>query len=197
MAGWHHWLDGRDSEWAPGVGDGQGGLACCDSWGRKESDTTEWLNWTELIRRVVMTGNSALWDICLNLSAEIESTREGKDKENLLQGQFMFEQCDRGGGLVKDIDIFSQQYFQWLLFMCSLLLSNEIFLNMLCFSTGVLLIVFPLPQMPFLHFHSIKWCLFFNASCVSFSLWPYHIFMREKEKSSTFSYEYSKFSMTI
>ena len=48
MAGWHHWLDGRESEWTPGVGDGQGGLACYDSWGRKESDTTEWLNWTEL-----------------------------------------------------------------------------------------------------------------------------------------------------
>ena len=47
MAGWHHWLDGRESEWTPGVGDGQGGLACCDSWGRKESDTTEQLNWTE------------------------------------------------------------------------------------------------------------------------------------------------------
>ena len=49
MAGWHHWLDGRESEWTPGVGDGQGGLACCNSWGRKESDTTERLNWTELI----------------------------------------------------------------------------------------------------------------------------------------------------
>ena len=48
MAGWHHWLNGRESEWTPGVGDGQGGLACCDSWGRKESDTTERLNWTEL-----------------------------------------------------------------------------------------------------------------------------------------------------
>ena len=48
MAGWNHGLDGRESEWTPGVGDGQGGLACCDSWGRKESDTTEWLNWTEL-----------------------------------------------------------------------------------------------------------------------------------------------------
>ena len=50
MAGWHHWLYGRESEWTPGVGDGQGGLACCDSWGRKESDLTERLNWTELIR---------------------------------------------------------------------------------------------------------------------------------------------------
>ena len=45
MAGRHHWLDGRESEWTPGVGDGQGGLACCDSWVRKESGTTERLNW--------------------------------------------------------------------------------------------------------------------------------------------------------
>ena len=37
MAGWHHWLDGHESEWILGVGDGQGGLACCDSWDRKES----------------------------------------------------------------------------------------------------------------------------------------------------------------
>ena len=48
MAGWHHWLDGRESEWTRGVGVGQRGLACCDSWGHKESDTTEQLNWTEL-----------------------------------------------------------------------------------------------------------------------------------------------------
>ena len=48
MAGWHHWLNGREFEWTPGVGDGQGGLACCDSWGHKELDTTERLNWTEL-----------------------------------------------------------------------------------------------------------------------------------------------------
>ena len=47
MAGWHHWLNGCESEWTPGVGDGQGGLACCNSWGRKESDTSERLNWTE------------------------------------------------------------------------------------------------------------------------------------------------------
>ena len=47
MAGWHHQLNEHESEWTLGVGDGQGGLECCDSWGRKESDTTEWLNWTE------------------------------------------------------------------------------------------------------------------------------------------------------
>ena len=44
MAGWHHGLDGRESESTPGVGDGQGGLACHDSWGHKESDTTKQLN---------------------------------------------------------------------------------------------------------------------------------------------------------
>ena len=47
MVGWHHRLDGHGFVWTPGVGDGQGGLACCGSWGCKESDTTEWLNWTE------------------------------------------------------------------------------------------------------------------------------------------------------
>ena len=54
MAGWHHWLDGCESEWTLGVGDGQRGLACCDLWGRKESDTTERLNWTELILTLIL-----------------------------------------------------------------------------------------------------------------------------------------------
>ena len=44
MAGWHQWLDGCEFEWTPGVGDGQRCLACCNSWGRKESGTTEQLN---------------------------------------------------------------------------------------------------------------------------------------------------------
>ena len=46
MVGWHHRFHGHESEQAPGVGNGQGGLACCSLWGHKESDTTEWLNWT-------------------------------------------------------------------------------------------------------------------------------------------------------
>ena len=49
MVGWHHQLNGHGFRWTPGVGDGQGGQACYSSWGRKESDTTEQLNWTELI----------------------------------------------------------------------------------------------------------------------------------------------------
>ena len=48
MAGWHHRLNGLESEWTPGVGVGQGGLVYCGPWGHKRSDTTEWLNWTEL-----------------------------------------------------------------------------------------------------------------------------------------------------
>ena len=55
MAGWHHWLDGRESEWTLGVGDGQGGLACCNSWGCKESDMTERLNWSELMLYLKVT----------------------------------------------------------------------------------------------------------------------------------------------
>ena len=46
MVGWHHWLNGHGSGWTPGVGDGQGGLECCGSWGCKELDRTELLNWT-------------------------------------------------------------------------------------------------------------------------------------------------------
>ena len=67
MAGWHHWLNGHESEWTPGVGDGQGGLACCNSWGRKESDTTETeLKWTELNHWVLQAENendqrTSLW----------------------------------------------------------------------------------------------------------------------------------------
>ena len=54
MAEWHHRLNGCEFEWTPGVGDGQGGLACYSSWGRKESDTTERLDWTEL--KILLTG---------------------------------------------------------------------------------------------------------------------------------------------
>ena len=47
VVGWHHQLDGHEFEQAPGVGDGQGNLACCNPWGHNEPDMTEWLNWTE------------------------------------------------------------------------------------------------------------------------------------------------------
>ena len=49
LDGWHYRLDGRESEWTLGVGDEQGGLVCCSSCGLKESDTTEQLNWTDIV----------------------------------------------------------------------------------------------------------------------------------------------------
>ena len=59
MAGWHRWLDGHASEWTQGVGDGQGGLACCDSWGSQELHRTERLNWTNNMV-LIMKSNSSL-----------------------------------------------------------------------------------------------------------------------------------------
>ena len=53
MAGWHHQLDGHEFEWTPGDGDGQESLVCCNSWGLKELDTTERLNWIELISHLL------------------------------------------------------------------------------------------------------------------------------------------------
>ena len=55
VTGWHHRLNGRESEWTLGVGDGQGGLACCHSWDCKELDMTERLIWTELITKCDFT----------------------------------------------------------------------------------------------------------------------------------------------
>ena len=60
MVGWHYQLNGREFEWTPGVSDEQGGLACCGSWGRKESDTTVRLNWTEL-KYIKSVFRSSVW----------------------------------------------------------------------------------------------------------------------------------------
>ena len=52
MVGWHHWLNGQEFDLALGDGEGQGNLACCNSWGHKESGTTEWRNWTESVGKI-------------------------------------------------------------------------------------------------------------------------------------------------
>ena len=71
MAGWHHWLDGCESEWTPGVDDGQGGPACCDSWGRKELDTTEWLIWSDVFSaQVCWELKTALQFLLLKINPE-------------------------------------------------------------------------------------------------------------------------------
>ena len=85
MAGWHHRLDGRESEWTPGAGDWQGGLASCDSWGRKESDTTEWLNWTELLLKEYLNDTfERSWDYWFQWIPERfkESKRVGNEWVN-------------------------------------------------------------------------------------------------------------------
>ena len=74
MAGWHYWLDGCESEWTPGVGDGQGGLACCNSWGHKELNTIERLNWTELGYIMVRVGQWAGTRLWRNFTSEYYST---------------------------------------------------------------------------------------------------------------------------
>ena len=61
VVGWHHWLDGCESEQAPGVGDGQGNLACCSPWGLKELDTTKrlnWLSWALALEFLVLINNT-------------------------------------------------------------------------------------------------------------------------------------------
>ena len=64
MVGWHHWHDGYEFEWAPGVGDRQGSLVCYSPWGRKESDVTEGLNWTnELPLRKIKYKDKAIWKL--------------------------------------------------------------------------------------------------------------------------------------
>ena len=65
MAGWHHWLHGHGFGWTPGVGDGQGGLACCGSWGRKESDTTERLKWIGLEFRFYKMKGLCGWTVAM------------------------------------------------------------------------------------------------------------------------------------
>ena len=64
MVRWHHWLDGHEFEQAPGVGNGQGSLACCSPWGHKESDMTERMNWTEKVTYFLSSSQSSLFQRC-------------------------------------------------------------------------------------------------------------------------------------
>ena len=60
MVGWHHWLNGHEFQEAPGVGDGQGSLACCSPWGLRDSDMTVWLNWTDWRNTCIFWGTLSL-----------------------------------------------------------------------------------------------------------------------------------------
>ena len=80
VVGWHHWLDGHGFGYTPGVGDGQGGLVCCSSWGLKESDTTERLNWTEL---------SVKWSISCHINKQDVTVFQPSKREFLSPGRTM------------------------------------------------------------------------------------------------------------
>ena len=73
MVGWHHQLDGHEFEQAPGVGDGQGGLACCSPQGQKESDMTEQLNWTKLLMEVMAIVSRAIYPSLRDTGSKVES----------------------------------------------------------------------------------------------------------------------------
>ena len=83
IVGWHHQHNGRGFGWTPGVGDGQGGLACCNSWGHKESDMTEWLNWSMHTRM----------HVCLYVCVWMKSRKVVKRKRSLPFRAFLFEEC--------------------------------------------------------------------------------------------------------
>ena len=109
---WHHWFDEREFEWTPGVGDGQGGLACCNAWGRKESDTTEWLKWTELNKcsthilfslfPVFYIFTQLKWSFCIkyfsNWRVLIHRRRQWQPTPVLLPGESHGQRCLVGCG---------------------------------------------------------------------------------------------------
>ena len=78
MAGWHYQLNGHEFQQAPGVGNGQGSLACCSLWGRQESDMTEWLNWL-----ILFYGLSLVAQTIKNLPAKHETHIESLGQEPL------------------------------------------------------------------------------------------------------------------
>ena len=79
MVGWHHWLNGHEFEWTPGVGDGQGGLVCCSPWDHKELDLTEQLNWLP-IKSTTTTGGG--WG-----GGKEEKKEKKNTKESMEQGK--------------------------------------------------------------------------------------------------------------
>ena len=86
LAGWHHWLDGHESEWTPGVGDVQGGLVCCDSWGRKELDTTERLIWPDLF---YMKSESEVTQSCPTLCNPKDCSLPGSSTHGVFQAKVL------------------------------------------------------------------------------------------------------------
>ena len=114
MVGWHHWLNGHRFGWTPGVGDGQGGLACYSSWGRKELDMTERLNWTVspyICHEVMGSHAMSLISWMLNFKPTFLLSSFTFIKR-LFSSFFAF--CPKGGAVIWGYWYFSQQsWFQF------------------------------------------------------------------------------------
>jgi len=107
MAEWHHRLDEREFQWTPGVGDGQGGLVCCNSWACKEWDTTEQLKWTELTETEWKPGipTAVYWELEARSKvplalALIEKCNFSKRKKSIRSGtKFIITDSTASGGV--------------------------------------------------------------------------------------------------
>ena len=96
MVGWHHWHSGHEFEQIPGIGDGQGGMVCFSPWGHKESDMTEWLDWTDpnrgyfnfinlILLHFVLLWASLVAQMVKNLPAMLETWVRSLDWEDTLE----------------------------------------------------------------------------------------------------------------
>ena len=125
MAWWHHWLDGCEFEWTLGFGDGQGGLACCYSWGCKGSDTTEQLNWTELNWIILWDSygrSSSLWSCSKRQSKYLCTRRNISCLETELDSNYLFSSARSIS--IKSFNISLKQYVCSSQFMDMLRYSN-------------------------------------------------------------------------
>ena len=96
MVGWHHWLDGWESEWTPGVGDGQGGLVCCDSWGRRvrhdwATELTDWLKERNSIHRKTFSSVqfSSVAQSCPTLCDHVDYSLPGSSTHGIFQARVL------------------------------------------------------------------------------------------------------------
>ena len=119
LVGWHHWLHEHEFEQDPGVGDGQGSLACCSSQGHKESDTTEWLNW-DYIYYILFLELQCFEDLIMH-----NSTGELWCSFIIRLGWFIFSNIELY--IIHNRHIFKDQCF-WILLLTTTLLADKVFI---------------------------------------------------------------------
>ena len=167
MAGWHHRLDGHEFEWTPGVGDGQGGLACCDSWGCKELDTTERLNWTELIIKLDLNGRSLFVSIGPRWTLKPVSVTYSNSIASKLSGMsFIF--CS--ASIMRKYPQFCFVLFFFLM-MARLRLPGSPFLETLSFHMLFAIYCRPKPDFFFFFFLISDLPFLFSSKCCSQRKW--------------------------